>query len=122
VIELYTFILMTNPPIDPNDPQIHPLWLLVILGPLGSLAGCAALLRTGKDLDKRSFFSSILNSGLMAVVICAFIFYYYGTSNVWLPIALSILSGLGGIDLINFTLALAMKVMKTLVDSKTDQP
>ena len=105
--------------IDPQDPEIHPLWLLVILGPLGSLAGCAALLRSGNDLDRRTFCSAIINSGLMAVIICAFIFWHYGTSNIWLPIALSLLSGLGGIDLINFTLALAMKFMKTIVETGT---
>ena len=106
--------------IDPNDPKIHPLWLLAILGPLGSLAGCAALLRSGKELDKRSFCSVILNSGMMAIVICTFVFWHYGTESVWLPIALSVLAGLGGIDLINFSLALLMKVMKTVVESNTN--
>lgn len=90
---------------------IDPLWLLLILGPIGSLAGVAALLRSGQPLDKRAFFSAILNSALFAVVVAVGIYHYFGTDKIYLVIGLSILSGLGGVTMLDFCLALVREAI-----------
>jgi hypothetical protein len=97
--------------LDMKSEGIDPLWLLVILGPIGSIAGVAALLRSQSKLDRRAFFAALLNSGLLAVVVACGLFHYYGTQVVWLVISVSILSGLGGIALLDFILALARSVL-----------
>lgn len=98
-----------------DNKGIDPLWLLLICGPLGSLAGYAALLRSGQPLDKRAFIASILNSGLLAIAIAVGVFQYLGTQNPWLVILLSILSGLGGMAMIDFALALFKETISAVI-------
>lgn len=93
-----------------KNSEIDPLWLLVILSPLGSLAGCAALLRSGQELTRRAFLTAILNSGLMAVAIGGLMFWHYGPTEVWLIVSVSIFAGLGGNAAIDFALAAVLKV------------
>lgn len=99
---------------------IDPLWLLLILGPIGSLAGVAALLRSGQKLDKRAFFSAVLNSALFAIVVAVGIYHYFGTDKIWLVIGLSILSGLGGVTLLDFSLSLLREVVTAWVKRGQD--
>ena len=93
-------------------PGIDPLHLLLILGPIGSLAGCAALLRSGQELSKRTFWTAVLNSGLLAVAIAAGMFWHFGTEETWLTISVSIFAGLGGTAVIDFFLALGLRWAK----------
>lgn len=90
---------------------IDPLWLLLILGPLGSFAGLAALLRSGQPLTRRAFFSALLNSALFSIVVAVGVYHYFGTDKIWLVIGLSILSGLGGVTLLDFTLSLLREAL-----------
>ena len=96
--------------------SIDPLWLLVILGPLGSLAGCAALLRSGNALSKRAFWTAILNSGLMSVGVATLMFKIYGPEEIWLTISISIFSGLGGNAFIDFVLAALMRFAEKRIE------
>jgi len=91
---------------------IDPLYLLLLLAPLGSLAGCAALLRSGQELSKRAFWTAILNSGLMATAIASGMFWHFGTEEAWLTISVSIFAGLGGTAVIDFMLALLISWVK----------
>jgi hypothetical protein len=80
------------------------LWLCLLLGGLGSLAGVAALLRSGNRLERRTFWAALLNSGMFALAMGALIFHQFGADQWLLATAVSVLSGLGGHALIDFTL------------------
>ena len=95
-----------------DQEGIDPLFLLLMLAPIGSLAGCAALLRSGQALSKRAFWTAILNSGLMATAIASGMFWHFGTDEAWLVISVSIFAGLGGTAAIDFMLALLISWVK----------
>ena len=92
-----------------SKPQIDPLWLLLILGPLGSLAGCAALLRSGQELTRRAFWTAILNSGIFSLGVATLMLWRFGTEEIWLTCSVSIFAGLGGNAAIDFALAALMQ-------------
>lgn len=108
--------MLAYPRMAKTPHEIDPLWLLVMTGPLGSLAGCAALLRSGGELTKRAFWTAILNSGLMSLGIGTLMFWKYGESEMWLTIAVSIFAGLGGNAFIDFSLSLLMKIAEKRID------
>lgn len=95
---------------------IDPLWLLLMLGPIGSIAGCAALLRSGGELTRRAFWTAILNSGLMSIAIGSAMVWKFGMTEVWLTVSVSIFAGLGGTAAVDFALAALMQIAKKKVD------
>jgi len=88
------------------------LWLCLITGSIGSIAGVAALLRSSGELDRRAFWASILNSGMFSTGISAFTIWHMGSEHMLLAISLSILAGLGGNDLLVFSLGVLRLIIK----------
>jgi hypothetical protein len=101
-----------------NNINIDTLWACVISGGLGSLAGVAALLRSNRsdELSRKDFWTAILNSGLFSMAIGAFIVWKLGTDETLLAIVLSILSGLGGNALVDFSLGMFKMWARKQVD------
>lgn len=86
---------------------------LAIFG-ISSLAGLAALLRSGRDLTLRSVASSLLNSGLLGTAIGMFWYHYY-PANIVFVFVVSILAGLGGMSLLDFLLMVIRKGLKVSI-------
>jgi len=94
------------------EQNIDILWKCLIFGGFGSLAGVAALLRSGANLDRRAFWTAVLNSGLFSISAGLFIQYYLGPGHEIFAVVFAILSGLGGNALIEFAFGLAKIYMK----------
>jgi len=86
------------------------LFLIAVLG-ASSLAGLAALLRSGKELTSRDIFSSLLNSGIMGAGVFAVWWSYGGESNPILAAGVCTLAGLGGTATVEFVAASAKRVI-----------
>ena len=99
-----------------DTASFNHLWLLWLL-PLGSLAGCAALLRSGQPLNWRSFATAVLNSGLFAVAIAYYMLWHFGPEELPLIVSVSIFAGLGGNTVVDFLLVAVMK----WVEKKQDE-
>lgn len=80
-----------------------PHWLFSMSFTISSLAGVAALLRSGAPLTARVLVSAILNSGLFGLGI-ALVWYenYGGANHPWFMLGVSLLAGLGGTSLLDF--------------------
>jgi hypothetical protein len=90
----------------PQQP-LDPGYVFLLAFGTSSLAGLAALLRSGQTISIRSLLSAWLNSGLLGLAI-AFIWYNYfeGDQNPWFLLGVSILAGLGGYTVIDFVITL----------------
>ena len=89
--------------------QIEPVWVLLGMMVLGALAGVGAHLRQNpksKKPTRREYLCEALNSALLAVAMCALVFWRYGTGEIWLAVVLSVLSGLGGNRAIGLVLSI----------------
>ena len=96
----------------PNTEEMDILWQCLIYGGAGSIAGVAALLRTGDPLDRRAFWAAVLNSGMFSIAAGFGIVWHYGGQHFLLAVTLSILSGLGGNALIDFAFGMAKLYFK----------
>ena len=92
-----------------TDP-VTPFGVFASSGGIASLAGLAALLRSGKPLTTRAVVSAVLNSGIMGFVIAA-LWYSYFQGNTYFLIGLSALAGLGGTTLVDF----CIQILKTVI-------
>jgi len=90
-----------------SKTEIYILWQCLIAGGLGSLAGVAALLRSKEELGRRAFWAAALNSGLFSSCIASVLIWNIGSEHLLLAVAISILSGLGGYSLLDFTIGAA---------------
>jgi hypothetical protein len=91
-------------------------WLLLVIFPTSSLAGLAALLRSGQKLNRRAVLSSLLNSGLFGVSVGAIMIHRYGMDSSHVILGISILAGLGGNALLDFSLELMRGLAKKQID------
>lgn len=96
-------------------------FLLSIIFPVTSLAGLAQLLRSGKELDKRSVCSAILYSGLTGVGIAAMMIHYFGAENWAMILGVSVLSGLGGTSATDFVVLFLRKGLSQVIKSMEDE-
>lgn len=89
------------------DPQqMEPTTLFGGIVAASSLAGLGALLRSGRTLTTRAVASSLINSGILGgIVALAQYKVYAGEKNLYLLIAISVLAGLGGTNLLEFIMA-----------------
>ena len=99
--------------LDMRD-DIDLFWRCLITGGLGSLAGVAALLRSGQPLSRRAFWTALLNSGLFSLSIGSYVLWKMGEENFLFAVVLSVLAGLGGNALIDF----ALGVMRTMLQKR----
>jgi hypothetical protein len=76
--------------------------ILMILFPVCSFSGLAALLRSEQPLTRRAVASASLNSGLFGVAIGGLMIHKFGLDSLHIIIAISILAGLGGNASIDF--------------------
>ena len=91
------------------DP-VTPFGVFTASGGIASLAGLAALLRSGKPLTVRSVISAVLNSGIMGFAIAG-LWYSYFQGNTYFLIGMCALGGLGGTTFVDF----AVQVLKTVI-------
>lgn len=90
--------------LDPTQPPWTFIWSFT----LSSVAGLAALLRTGHEITWRAALSAMLNSGMLGLVIGLTWYKYYkgDEASVYFLLGVSTLSGLGGVSLVDFVLQL----------------
>lgn len=81
--------------------KINPLTVFLSAFGVSSFAGLAALLRAGKEVNKVSVISAILNSGFLGLAI-ALLWYTKFQDNVYFLIGICVLAGLGGATLVDF--------------------
>lgn len=83
--------------------KLTPLEVFISCFSISSLAGAAALLRSGKALTWRAVTAAILYSGIFGLVIGLLWYNYFGgQNNVYFLIGVSGLAGLGGTSLLDF--------------------
>ncbi len=99
-----------------KQEDIDPLLLLILMGPIGSIAGVATLLRGDVELNKRSFATAFLNSGLIATASSATAFGYFGECEIWVSVAAGIVAGLAGGKLIDAVISLSLGMVKWIAD------
>lgn len=85
--------------------------------PFGALAGFAALLRSEEELTWRAVVAAMLNSSLFSAAFCALMFWAYGSENILLNVAMSIMAGLGG----NTAVGFGVRVWRTVVKSQLSE-
>lgn len=81
--------------------KYDPFCVLLSAFSVSSLAGLAAILRSGRRLSPRTIVSAVLNSGMLGLAI-ACTWYHYWPAHLWFILGVSILAGLGGLSLIDF--------------------
>ena len=108
--------------VEKEPVNIDLLWQCLLMGGLGSLAGLAALLRSSGKLDRRSFWASLLNSGMFSLAMAAMVFHHFGSEKWLLAIVVSALSGLGGHALIDFALGAIKLALQNKLGGDGDGP
>lgn len=110
------------------QPPLEPISVFLAAFGTSSFAGLAALLRSGKQLSKMAIASAMLNAGLLGLVIAMVWWHQFSGSeeNIYWLIGLCILSGLGGMTVIDFALQLLKKggvniTFKPVDDDKPDK-
>lgn len=88
--------------------RLDTLKLLLSAFGTSSFAGLAALLRSGKPVTVHSVLSAMLNSGLMGLGMFL-VLYKHFEDNILLLVGTCILSGLGGMTLLDFCIELTKK-------------
>jgi len=84
--------------------KLTPLQVLAACFTISSMAGLAALLRSGRDLNWRAVLTAILYSGTFGLIYGLVWFNYFDgvDQNFFFLIGTSGLVGLGGVSLIDF--------------------
>jgi len=91
-----------------NDPILwRMLWLVF---PLSSLAGIAAVLKSGEAVVVRDCVGAALWSGICGLATAMILFHNLGAGNLFLIYGVSISSGLGGASAIDFANELRKKL------------
>lgn len=85
-----------------------------------SLAGLAALLRSGRKLGWRPVVSSLLNSGILGAGVFLVWWNLGGDENLVLAAGVCALAGLGGTNTVEFVAELVRQVARKVADSGND--
>lgn len=104
---------------DERNP-IEPIALFISAFVLSAVAGFAALLRQRGEITWRLLLSSVLNSGVLGLMM-AFLLFSYFRESVWFLLGLCVLAGFGGMTLVGFVLFL-VKQGGANIDIKINQP
>lgn len=89
------------------------IWIIALaIFPICGVAGIAAKLRPGKKLTRVDLVGAMLNSGLFGVAIFCISAHYWGPDSLFLLIGLSVISGLGGDQIITIGIQAAIKLAK----------
>lgn len=102
-------------PISIKRPEMNegePLKVFSYIFGMSSIAGLAALMRSGKDLTLRAITTASLNSGVMGVSIAMIWVHLYGIDHIWFVSGISLLAGLGGTSLMDFAYQSAVGVLQ----------
>jgi Trk-type K+ transport system membrane component len=109
----------------PPVPKLDPLTLAITAAIVGALAGVAAFLRTAQHVTWRALISAALNAAALGSGMAMLLFSYF-KDNTWFLLGLCLLSGLGGMTLLGFVLAIIRKggvyVDVHLPQTKEDRP
>src|SRR3982750_2629821 len=104
--------------------KLNPLTVFISAFGVSSFAGLAALLRAGKQVNKVSVASAILNSGLLGLAI-ALLWYTKFQDNIYFLIGICVLAGLGGATMVDFVVQAVktggISIGGVNVQLKTDQ-
>lgn len=88
---------------------------------LSAFAGLAALMRTSKRIRAFTVIASMLNSGLMGLAVACLWYTNYQT-NIYFLIGICILTGMGGIAFVEFSIVLfracVLSVVKKIMSAK----
>ena len=95
-----------------DDPD--PLKIFSAAGGIASFAGLAALLRSGRPLNYRSVATAVLNSGILGLAM-AMLWFTYWRDNIYFLVGLCALAGLGGVNMVEFALAVLKAVISKRV-------
>jgi hypothetical protein len=90
--------------------------LLAAVVPVSSLAGLAALLRSGRTVTKLAVLSALLNSGLFGLASGALLLHHYGLDYPWMIFGICTLAGLGG----NSLLEVGLEIIKSWVRNRNE--
>ena len=108
-----------------NGDKLDPVTLAITAAVVGALAGVAAALRTTGQITWRAVLSAGLNSAALGSGMAMLLFTYF-KDNTWFLLGLCLLSGLGGMTLLGFVLAIIKKggvyVDIHLPQTKEDRP
>lgn len=90
--------------------RLSPFHVFLSAFSISSLGGLAAYLRSERELSTRLLVSAMLNSGLLglAIAFCWYT-YFHGRDNVYLLIGITLLSGLGGLTVVDFAIGVVKK-------------
>jgi len=82
---------------------------------VSSLAGLTALLRSGQDITVRHIAASTLSAGLLGSGIMLVWWDWLDGRYVWFMMGVSLLAGLGGVNMIEFALQLIQTAARAYV-------
>lgn len=89
---------------QPHKPignyQYDPLAVLVICFGLAATSGIATLLRSKEPLSLRTILAAVTYNGLAGLTMALLLWNVYGGANPFLLIAVSIMAGMGLVDLV----------------------
>jgi len=91
------------------------LKILTWIVPLCSFAGLVALLRSQQAVTMRAIASAVGNSAIFGVAIAWLMLWRFGIDQWQLIVGVSILSGLGGTSLVEFTI----EILKAWLNDRT---
>ena len=103
--------------------KIDPYHLFASILTMGSLAGLASVLRSGKELTPRAIISAMLNSGLISLCVgLTWYEYFQGQDHVWFTVGVSLFAGLGGATALDFVMSALKHGIKVnvVVDEEDD--
>lgn len=90
--------------------DLDPMKTFASASGLGSLAGLAYLLRSGKELTRTAIASAMINSGLTSLAIAFLWFNYYREqNNTYFLLGICTLAGLGGASVTDLLVTLFKK-------------
>lgn len=88
--------------------QVNPVWVFLSAFFVSAFAGLAALLRLSSSLSTTKIISALLNSGLLGLAI-SLLWYNKFQDNIYFLIGVCVVSGLGGMSVVELFLTLIKK-------------
>lgn len=83
--------------VDAIGTTIEPMRVFAVIFGLSAVAGLALLIANGKrKLGFRVILGSFMISGVVGLVVALLLWSYFGTSDLYLLIGVSMLAGIGG--------------------------
>lgn len=104
---------------DPHTAT-DPVRLIGYTFAVSSLAGLAALLRSGQEITPRQLAAATLSAGLLGSGIMLVWWDWMGGRFPWFMMGVSLLAGLGGVNMLEFAIQLIQQAARAYVMRAAD--